>query len=122
MKDTEFWLRKTCTLEPGRLFLLTTGYRVTQLTPTSFLFFSHAFAYVRFLIQRARGRQTQRPELALVSSPLLPALGLLLALTQNNSIGLLRRLPNNPYGCQPHLGEHQPHGRPRGWKEKQRSC
>lgn len=87
-----------------------------------FLFFSHEFAYVRSLIQGVRGRKTQQTELALVSSPLLPVLGLLLLLTQNNSIGLLWWLPNNPDRCQPHLREHQPHGWPRGWKENQRSC
>lgn len=98
--------------------------RVPCLSPDTNIFslFSYEFPYVWLLIQRARGRTTQQPELALVSSPLLPALGLLLLLTQNNSIGLLRRLPNNPYGRQPHLGEHQPHGRPGGWKENQRSC
>lgn len=121
MNDMSFRLRKTHTTEPGRLFLLTTGYHVSQLTLTYFLFISHRFAYVWFLIRHARGRKTQQSELALVSSPLLPALGLLLPLTQNNSVGLLRRLPNNPYGCQPHFREHQPHRRPRGWKEKQRS-
>lgn len=57
MNDMEFWLRKTHTMEPGRTFLLTTGYPVSRLTQTYFLFVSHRFAYVLFLIQPCKGKE-----------------------------------------------------------------
>lgn len=37
-------------------------------------------------------------------------------LTQDDTVGLLRRLPHDAYGRQPHFREHQPHRGAWGWR------
>lgn len=66
-------------------------------------------------------RKTPQLQLALISTPPLPGRGLLLHLTQDDPVGLLRRLPHDAHGRQPDLWEHQPDGGPRGCKGTQSS-
>lgn len=55
-------------------------------------------------------KQRENP---MAAAPLLPTLSSRL-LTEDDAVGLLWWLPDDAHWRQPHLGEHQPDGRPRG--------
>lgn len=67
-------------------------------------------------------RQRENPTAVACSGlhPCTPS-PLLLHLTQNDPVGLLRGLPNDADGREPHLGEHHPDGGPGGCKGTQSS-
>lgn len=107
LNNIKFWLRKTHSMKSCRL--------VPSADSSTFSFLQPEICLC--------ARQRKNPTAVACSGlhPYTPS-PLLLHLTQNDPVGLLRGLPNNADGREPHLGEHHPHGGPGGCKGTQSSA